>query len=53
MDVVNHLLNYGADPSIQNVHDETALDLAAQFDKLETVNLLLKSHPELIPGLLQ
>ena len=69
--VVNLLLTYGADPSIRNVKDETALDLAALygrsvstsirkrifltlalsvflFHRLETVEILLKKHPELI-----
>lgn len=42
------LLKYGADPSYRNVRDEMALDLAAQYGRLETVELLLQTHPELI-----
>lgn len=30
------------------MRDETALDLAAQYGRLETVELLLQTHPELI-----
>ena len=42
------MLKYGADPSYRNVRDETALDLAAQYGRLETVELLLETHAELM-----
>ena len=42
------MLKYDADPSFRNVRDETALDLAAQYGRLETVEILLQTHPELI-----
>ncbi|XP_044737576.1 ankyrin repeat and sterile alpha motif domain-containing protein 1B-like isoform X2 [Chrysoperla carnea] len=46
--VVAQLLEHGCDPSIRNSRQETALDLAAQYGRLETVELLIRTHPELI-----
>ncbi|CAE1270232.1 ANKS1 [Acanthosepion pharaonis] len=37
-----------ADPSIRNLREESPLDLAAQYGRVETVQLLLRSRPELI-----
>lgn len=45
---MNLLLSAGADPSYRNIREETALDLAAQYGRLETVELLLETHRELI-----
>jgi len=50
--VVSLLLKYGADPKTRNVRDETALDLAAQYGRLETVEALIRTHPELISAYL-
>ncbi|XP_066998734.2 ankyrin repeat and SAM domain-containing protein 1A [Anabrus simplex] len=46
--VVSQLLEHSCDPSIRNSREETALDLAAQYGRLETVELLVRTHPELI-----
>ncbi|XP_059484505.1 ankyrin repeat and SAM domain-containing protein 1A-like [Neocloeon triangulifer] len=46
--VVALLLEHGCDPNIRNCRGETALDLAAQYGRLETVEKLLRTHPELI-----
>ncbi|XP_021942947.1 ankyrin repeat and sterile alpha motif domain-containing protein 1B-like [Zootermopsis nevadensis] len=46
--VVSQLLEYSCDPTIRNSREETALDLAAQYGRLETVELLVRTHPELI-----
>ncbi|XP_047122200.1 ankyrin repeat and SAM domain-containing protein 1A-like [Schistocerca piceifrons] len=46
--VVGQLLEHGCDPAIRNSREETALDLAAQYGRLETVELLVRTHPELI-----
>lgn len=48
MDVVNLLLQNNCDPTICNTKEETALDLAAQYGRLETVETLVKTHPELL-----
>lgn len=37
-----------ADPTIRNLEDLSPLDLAAQYDRLDIVKLLVKSHPELV-----
>ncbi|XP_046394168.1 uncharacterized protein LOC124161944 isoform X2 [Ischnura elegans] len=46
--VVAHLLEHSCDPTIRNSREETALDLAAQYGRLETVELLVRAHPELL-----
>lgn len=46
--VVNLLLEHGCDPTIRNIRQETALDLAAQYGRLETVETLVRTHPELV-----
>ncbi|XP_030369851.1 ankyrin repeat and sterile alpha motif domain-containing protein 1B isoform X2 [Scaptodrosophila lebanonensis] len=46
--VVAILLSYGADPTIRNNSFQTALDLAAQFGRLQVVQALLRLNPELI-----
>ncbi|RZF41912.1 hypothetical protein LSTR_LSTR005680 [Laodelphax striatellus] len=46
--VVNELLEHCCDPTIRNARQETALDLAAQYGRLETVDLLVRTHPELV-----
>ncbi|PNF21557.1 hypothetical protein B7P43_G12735, partial [Cryptotermes secundus] len=46
--VVSQLLEHSCDPTIRNSREETALDLAAQYGRLETVELLVRTHPELI-----
>ncbi|ALC46779.1 CG11168, partial [Drosophila busckii] len=46
--VVAILLSYGADPSIRNNSFQTALDLAAQFGRLQVVQTLLRADPDLI-----
>ncbi|XP_050437843.1 ankyrin repeat and SAM domain-containing protein 1A-like [Adelges cooleyi] len=46
--VVALLLEHGADPTIRNHKHETALDLCAQYGRLETVELILAKRPELI-----
>ncbi|XP_061386313.1 uncharacterized protein LOC133321241 [Musca vetustissima] len=46
--VVAILLAYGADPTIRNNSFQTALDLASQFGRLQVVQLLIRTHPELI-----
>uniref|UniRef100_A0A1I8Q0F2 PID domain-containing protein n=1 Tax=Stomoxys calcitrans TaxID=35570 RepID=A0A1I8Q0F2_STOCA len=42
------LLAYGADPTIRNNSFQTALDLASQFGRLQVVQILIRTHPELI-----
>ena len=42
------LLEAGADPSTRNVRDETPLDLAAQYGRFDTVQLLMSKHPYLL-----
>lgn len=46
--VVAILLSFGADPSIRNNSFQTALDLAAQFGRLQVVQTLLRVEPNLI-----
>ncbi|XP_054263617.1 ankyrin repeat and SAM domain-containing protein 1A-like [Macrosteles quadrilineatus] len=46
--VVSQLLEHSCDPTIRNSRHETALDLAAQYGRLETVELLVRTHPELL-----
>ena len=46
--VVSQLLEHGCDPTIHNAREESALDLAAQYGRLEAVDLLVRTHPELI-----
>ncbi|KRF78710.1 ankyrin repeat and SAM domain-containing protein 1A isoform X1 [Drosophila virilis] len=46
--VVAILLSYGADPTIRNNSFQTALDLAAQFGRLQAVQTLLRVDPDLI-----
>ncbi|XP_017874740.1 PREDICTED: ankyrin repeat and sterile alpha motif domain-containing protein 1B isoform X1 [Drosophila arizonae] len=46
--VVAILLSYGADPTIRNNSFQTALDLAAQFGRLQAVQTLLRVEPDLI-----
>ncbi|XP_002073748.3 ankyrin repeat and sterile alpha motif domain-containing protein 1B isoform X1 [Drosophila willistoni] len=46
--VVAILLSYGADPAIRNNSFQTALDLAAQFGRLQVVQTLLRVDPDLI-----
>lgn len=48
MATVQVLLDHGADPNIKNCRDETALDLAALYGRVETVALLLEKNPELV-----
>ncbi|XP_039962213.1 ankyrin repeat and sterile alpha motif domain-containing protein 1B isoform X4 [Bactrocera neohumeralis] len=42
------LLAYGADPTVRNNSFQTALDLAAQFGRLQAVQTLIRTHPELL-----
>ncbi|XP_037948192.1 protein phosphatase 1 regulatory subunit 12A-like isoform X2 [Teleopsis dalmanni] len=46
--VLSILISYGADPTIRNNSFQTPLDLAAQFGRLQAVQILLRMHPELI-----
>ncbi|XP_063237458.1 ankyrin repeat and sterile alpha motif domain-containing protein 1B [Bacillus rossius redtenbacheri] len=46
--VVGQLLEHSCDPTIRSAREETALDLAAQYGRLETVELLVRTHPELL-----
>ncbi|KAI5639789.1 ankyrin repeats (3 copies) domain-containing protein [Phthorimaea operculella] len=46
--VVEVLIAHGADVTIKNIKDESALDLAAFFGRLETVQLLLRVRPDLV-----
>ncbi|KAJ2941213.1 hypothetical protein O0L34_g10448 [Tuta absoluta] len=46
--VVEVLISHGADVTIKNIKDESALDLAAFFGRLETVQLLLRVRPDLV-----
>ncbi|XP_039747690.1 uncharacterized protein LOC120624931 [Pararge aegeria] len=46
--VVAQLVDRGADVSLRNVKDESALDLAAQYGRLPTVKHLLATHPTLV-----
>ena len=36
------------DPLIRNIREESPLELAAQYGRLETVQLLLRKHPSLL-----
>ncbi|XP_063832128.1 ankyrin repeat and SAM domain-containing protein 1A-like [Ostrinia nubilalis] len=47
-DVVAQLIAKGADVTIRNIRDESALDLAAQYGRLETVQHLLRVMPQLV-----
>ena len=42
------LFQYHADPCIRNLRAETPLDLACQYGRLESVEILLKKHPALL-----
>ncbi|XP_075148146.1 ankyrin repeat and sterile alpha motif domain-containing protein 1B isoform X2 [Haematobia irritans] len=46
--VVAILLAYGADPTIRNNSFQTALDLASHYGRLQVVQILIRTHPELI-----
>lgn len=46
--VVSLLLTQGADPSVRNIRLETPLDLAAQYGRLETLELLLRMRFDLL-----
>lgn len=46
--VVSLLLENGCDAGIRNAREESALDLAAQYGRLETVERLVRTHPELL-----
>lgn len=37
-----------ADPTVRNLKDESPLDLAAQYGRLETVQLLVDTDPSLL-----
>lgn len=41
-------LQHVADPTIRNLKNESPLDLASQYGRLETVQLLLRKHPNLL-----
>ena len=41
-------LQFAVSPNIKNNKEETALDHAAQYGRLDTVKLLLESHPEMV-----
>ena len=41
-------LQHHADPTLRNNHGESPLDLAAQYGRLDTVQLLLRKHPTLL-----
>ena len=48
--IVYHLLiQHGADPTLCNRKEEGPLDLAAQYGRLDTVELLVKLRPDLLP----
>lgn len=46
--VLTTLLAHGADPNIPNFRGETSLDLAAQYGRLQAVQMLIRAHPELL-----
>ncbi|KAE8744542.1 hypothetical protein FOCC_FOCC008781 [Frankliniella occidentalis] len=46
--VVSLLMDNGCDPSIRNAREESALDLAAQYGRLDTVERLVRTHPGLL-----
>ncbi|CAG5054372.1 unnamed protein product [Parnassius apollo] len=48
VDVVAQLLARGADAELRNMKDESALDLAAQYGRLETVQHMLRVRPLLV-----
>ncbi|KAM3966091.1 LOW QUALITY PROTEIN: uncharacterized protein ACR2FA_012964 [Aphomia sociella] len=48
VDVVAQLIAKGADVTVKNNNDESALDLAAQYGRLETVQFLLRVRPQLV-----
>ncbi|XP_059061137.1 uncharacterized protein LOC131854026 [Achroia grisella] len=48
VDVVGQLIAKGADVSVKNNNDESALDLAAQYGRSETVQHLLRVRPQLV-----
>ena len=41
-------LQHHCDPLIRNIREESPLELAAQYGRLETVQLLLRKHPSLL-----
>lgn len=41
-------LQHEADPTVRNLKDESPLDLAAQYGRLETVQLLVDTDPSLL-----
>ncbi|XP_062528000.1 ankyrin repeat and sterile alpha motif domain-containing protein 1B isoform X6 [Bombyx mori] len=48
VDVVAQLMAKGADVTVKNISNENALDLAAQYGRLETVKHLLRVRPQLV-----
>lgn len=42
------LLAHGANPNMVNSRGEKPLDLAAQYGRLQVVQMLVRAHPELI-----
>lgn len=41
-------MHTGADPNVPNNRRETPLDLAAQYGRLQVVQMLIRAHPELL-----
>ena len=41
-------LQHHCDPLIRSIREESPLELAAQYGRLETVQLLLRKHPSLL-----
>lgn len=42
------LLAHGANPNMENIRGQKPLDLAANFGRLQVVQMLVRAHPELL-----
>lgn len=42
------MLAHGSDPIVENNRGETPLELAAQYGRIQAVQMLIRAHPELL-----
>ena len=45
------MLHHGADPTLRNHKDESPLDLASMYGRIDAVDVLLKTKPNLVKHL--